>query len=110
MSGNRAVHFALPAIDRIALHDGPERITIRDARRVPKVVYRSVAHVGRVPEVIVAPTRTPSYAMTLVPLAVAAARPDIKYRREGFEMKEARRPARAVPFDFDDELALRCYS
>ena len=55
--------------------------------------------------------RPPPNVFTLLPLHVAAARSDIKYRCEGFEMAEARRRLRAVRQEvvFDEELALRCY-
>ena len=86
------------------------QVTLKDARRNPKIVYRTVEHVSKVPQVVRAPTRRPCCALTLLPLHVAAARPDIKYRPEGFEMKAARRPASVAPVDFDDELALRFYS
>ena len=87
-------------------------VSLQDARRDSKIVYRSVAHIKNVPEVAHPARRIrmprARYAAKLIPLSVAAARPDIKYRREGFEIEESRRHLQAIRSDIDDELSLRC--
>ncbi|GJE97950.1 hypothetical protein PsYK624_141720 [Phanerochaete sordida] len=74
-------------------------ISLSEARRNPDIVYHSVR---MIPDPTPAPEvdfPTPSYPLKLVPLAIAAARPEIKYRREGFEMLEARAHIAAVRAD-----------
>lgn len=77
-----------------SLHNRPGLISLAEAQRTPAIVYHSVS---ALPE----PEPEPEFPahdfqMKLVPLAVAAARRDIKYRREGFEMMEARAHIAAV--------------
>lgn len=95
-----------------SLHDRSDLVSLKDARRNPKIVYRSLEHIGKVPLVVRAPASIPqpNFAITLIPLDIAASRSDIKYRQEGFEMKAARRRKLAVHADIDDELALRCFA
>ena len=77
-----------------SLHNRPGLISLAEAQRTPAIVYHSIS---ALPE----PEPEPEFPahdfqMKLVPLAVAAARRDIKYRREGFEMMEARAHIAAV--------------
>lgn len=88
-----------PEIPFVSLHRRPGLISLAKAQRTPEIVYHSVSSI---PE----PTPEPepelpahNYQMKLVPLAVAAARRDIKYRREGFEMMEARAHIEAARAD-----------
>ena len=128
----------MSSFSAFGFHDGTSVIQIRDARRSPTLVHNVVDFEGHVADIIhpafnPLPSPTPSVnslrpwmtpridrrrpvrpapnVFTLLPLHVAAARPDIKYRREGFEMEEERRRARTprVEVPFDEELALRCF-
>ena len=91
-----AAYLAIPFV---SLHRRPGLIFLAEAQRTPEIVYHSVSS-------LVDPTPEPepefpphNYQMTLIPLAVAAARKDIKYRREGFEMMEAAAHIAAVRAD-----------
>ena len=73
-------------------------VSLEAARCDLKIVYRSldIMYPEPTPRVTSIPLRTPpglksKNIMRLIPLAAAQAKEDIKYRREGFEMKEARR-------------------
>ena len=80
-----------------SLLDRPDLISLAEAQRTPSIVYRSV---DSLPEPAAEPEfPAHSYQMKLIPLAVAAARKDIKYRREGFEMMEAAAHIAAVRAD-----------
>ncbi|EKM55841.1 uncharacterized protein PHACADRAFT_96246 [Phanerochaete carnosa HHB-10118-sp] len=103
MSGPSSIPFTprpeFPSIPFVSLHRRPGLISLAEAQRTPEIVYHSVSSI---PE----PTPEPelefpahSYQIKLVPLAVAAACRDIKYRREGFEMMEARAHIEAVRAD-----------
>ncbi|EKM55833.1 uncharacterized protein PHACADRAFT_144669 [Phanerochaete carnosa HHB-10118-sp] len=88
-----------PSIPFVSLHRRPGLISLAEAQRTPEIVYHSVSSIP-------VPTHEPelefpahSYQIKLVPLAIAACRRDIKYRREGFEMMEARAHIEAVRAD-----------
>lgn len=76
-----------------ALGHLPELISLDAARRSPELVYHSVAHL---PEAEPLPALPEFFIegpvqMKLIPLEIARQRTEIKYRREGFEMQEARK-------------------
>ena len=100
----------------------PQYISLAAARADPSIVYHSVKHLDRAPvrpqtatstattkqrkprhtapkPVTSAPRFQPPIGMTLIPLRLAAVRDDIKYRKEGFEMREHRRHIQAVRAD-----------
>ncbi|GJE97934.1 hypothetical protein PsYK624_141560 [Phanerochaete sordida] len=86
----------LPPVAFVSMHRRTDLISLAEAQRTPEIVYHSVS---AIPD----PTPEPDldfpahdYQLTLIPLAAAAARRDIKYRREGFEMLEARAHIAAV--------------
>ena len=81
------------------------RVALKDVRNQAPSAYRSIPIEHQ-------PAMRRRQTPTLVPLHVAAMRPDIKYREEGFEMKEAilKLQMRARPVEeFDEELTLRCF-
>lgn len=77
----------------------PGLISLADAQKNHSIVYRSVEHLDQFPPVFMRPVPRLQSSLPLVPLYVAAARSDIKYRREGYEMVEHRRHILAVRAD-----------
>lgn len=87
-------------------HRRPSTISLEEARARPEIVYHSVKHLDQYPTC--APPRAAPAAgsytvrriygsnITLIPLAVAQARDDIKYRIEGDEMRKIREAKLAV--------------
>ena len=63
-----------------------ELISLVEAQNNPDIVYRSVNVPLDLQAAIVESYVAETLTVPLVPLAVAASRDDIKYRREGFEM------------------------
>ena len=75
---------------------GPKLISLADANATAEIKYRSVEHLKALPPVPKMPLPQVRSGMTLVPLWLAAARDDIKYRMEGFELQAHRRHILAV--------------
>ncbi|KAI0093696.1 hypothetical protein BDY19DRAFT_902446 [Irpex rosettiformis] len=81
-----------------SLHNQAGLVSLDAARCDSSIVYRALdmMYPEPTPRATSIPLRTPrgvesNCAIPLIPLAAAQAKEDIKYRREGFEMKEARR-------------------
>lgn len=89
----------------VSLHRRPGLISLAEAQRTPEIVYHSVSALPApeqaVPEF---PPFCTSGELTvpLISLDAARARADIKYRREGFEMKEHRAHLLAVRAELFD--------
>ncbi|KAI0702322.1 hypothetical protein BC835DRAFT_1411146 [Cytidiella melzeri] len=95
----------------VSLHRQPGLVSLDAARSNPEIKYRSVNLMFPSPpspvtssvrslSPSVAPVPALKSSIPLVPLSVAQAQADIKYRREGFEMQEHRRHILAVRADF----------
>ena len=90
----------------------PKLISLDAARANPGIVYHSVKHLDRAPiqlvtkprpavqqaapKAVLTPRFQPPVGFTLIPLRVAAARNDIKYRKEGFELRERQEQRRHI--------------
>ena len=87
----------LPPSGYTSLENCSGLISLAEAQRSPDIVYHSVSSI---PDPIPEPDFPPhNHQLYLIPLAMAASRKDIKYRREGFEMMEARAHIAAVRAD-----------
>ncbi|KAI0810983.1 hypothetical protein BC629DRAFT_1654504 [Irpex lacteus] len=77
-----------------SLHNQAGLVSLEAARCNPSIVYRSldIMYPSPAPAPTPAPIALPQTQGTfkLIPLAAAQAKAEIKYRSEGFEMKEAR--------------------
>ncbi|KAI0811154.1 hypothetical protein BC629DRAFT_1732204 [Irpex lacteus] len=75
-----------------SLHNQAGLVSLEAARCNPSIVYRSLDIMYPSPAPTPAPIALPQTQGTfkLIPLAAAQAKKEIKYRSEGFEMKEAR--------------------
>jgi hypothetical protein len=84
----------------VSLHRQPGLVSLDAARSDPSIRYRSVDLMCPAPYPQAPPARPVSTVLKssvpLIPLAVAQAKEEIKYRREGFEMQEHRRHILAV--------------
>ena len=81
-----------------SLHNQAGLVSLDAARCDPNIVYRSLDIMYPEPTPRVTSITMPAprgfklkLSIPLIPLAAAQAKEEIKYRREGFEMKEARR-------------------
>jgi hypothetical protein len=109
MSNSCKAHPSLPSAvpcpeTFTALGYLPELISLDAARCSSELVYHSVAHL---PEAQRMPSLPEFFTegiihMKLIPLHVARETAEIKYRREGFEMQEAKKHLVAIRADLFD--------
>lgn len=83
---------SMSQIQFTSLHNQAGLVSLEAARCNPSIVYRSLDIMYPSPAPTPAPIALPQTQGTfkLIPLAAAQAKAEIKYRSEGFEMKEAR--------------------
>ncbi|KAI0340182.1 hypothetical protein BDW22DRAFT_1347229 [Trametopsis cervina] len=74
-----------------SLYNQPGLVSLDAARSNPAIVYRSVNLMYPAPAPKATPIPVLKSSIPLLSLAVAQARSEIKYRREGYEMQEHRR-------------------